>query len=224
MQTGSGKLAAAIFDMDGLLIDSEPLWQQAEKEVLSSLGVDMSRRAELPDALGLRMDTVVELWYAQQSWQGANVTETTRYICQRTLALVEQQRPLLPGVHHALSLCQAQGLQIALASASPLAMLERVLELFDLRGFFAALSSAEHLPYSKPHPHVYLNAASMLGVSPLHCVALEDSVNGMVASKAARMRSVVVPAALHRDDPRWALADVKLMSLTELAAVHLCSA
>jgi sugar-phosphatase len=66
--------------------------------------------------------------------------------------------------------------------------------MFELRDSFDALASAEKLPYSKPHPQVYLDCAAKLGLDPLNCVALEDSVNGMVASKAARMRSIVVPA------------------------------
>ncbi len=102
-----------------------------------------------------------------------------------------------------------------------MAMLEQVLEIFNLRHYFDVLSSAEALPYSKPHPQVYLNAAASLGIDPLNCVTLEDSFNGMIATKAARMRSIVVPAAEHRDDPRWALADVRLDNLTQLSPTHL---
>ena len=91
----------------------------------------------------------------------------------------------------------------------------------DLRDSFDALASAEKLPYSKPHPQVYLDCAAKLGVDPLTCVALEDSVNGMIASKAARMRSIVVPAPEAQNDPRFVLANVKLSSLTELTAKDL---
>ena len=212
---------AAIFDMDGLLIDSEPLWDRAELEVISSLGVDISRRGELPDTLGLRIDMVVDLWYAQQPWSGPSRQEVTARIIQRAIALVEAERPLLPGVREALALCKANGLRVGLASASPLHMLEKVLAMFDLRDSFDALASAESLPYSKPHPQVYLDCAAKLGVDPLACVALEDSVNGMIASKAARMRSIVVPDEEHRADPRYVLANVKLESLQQLTAAHL---
>ncbi|ELY5790793.1 hexitol phosphatase HxpB [Cronobacter turicensis] len=215
------QILAAIFDMDGLLIDSEPLWDQAELEVIATLGVDTSRRHELPDTLGLRIDLVVALWFAQQPWNGPSVDEVTQRIITRAMTLVEEQRPLLPGVADAIALCKAQGLKIGLASASPLRMLERVLTLFDLRDQFDVLASAEHLPYSKPHPQVYLDAAAKLGVDPLCCVTLEDSVNGMVATKAARMRSIVVPAEENRSDARWALANVRLNSLTELEPWHL---
>lgn len=212
---------AAIFDMDGLLIDSEPLWDRAELDVISSLGVDTSRRGELPDTLGLRIDMVVDLWYAQQRWSGPSRQEVTARIIERAIALVEAERPLLPGVREALALCKANGLRVGLASASPLHMLEKVLAMFDLRDSFDALASAESLPYSKPHPQVYLDCAAKLGVDPLACVALEDSVNGMIASKAARMRSIVVPDEEHRSDPRYVLANVKLDSLQQLTAAHL---
>ncbi|MDK1234474.1 hexitol phosphatase HxpB [Cronobacter turicensis] len=215
------QILAAIFDMDGLLIDSEPLWDQAELEVIATLGVDTSRRHELPDTLGLRIDLVVALWFAQQPWNGPSVDEVTQRIITRSMTLVEEQRPLLPGVADAIALCKAQGLKVGLASASPLRMLERVLTLFDLRDQFDVLASAEHLPYSKPHPQVYLDAAAKLGVDPLCCVTLEDSVNGMVATKAARMRSIVVPAEENRSDARWALANIRLNSLTELEPWHL---
>lgn len=212
---------AAIFDMDGLLIDSEPLWDRAELEVISSLGVDITRRGELPDTLGLRIDMVVDLWYAQQPWSGPSRQEVTARIIERAISLVEAERPLLPGVREALALCKANGLRVGLASASPLHMLEKVLAMFDLRDSFDALASAESLPYSKPHPQVYLDCAAKLGVDPLACVALEDSVNGMIASKAARMRSIVVPDEEHRADPRYVLANVKLDSLQQLTAAHL---
>ena len=215
------QILAAIFDMDGLLIDSEPLWDQAELEVMATLGVDTSRRHELPDTLGLRIDLVVALWFAQQPWNGPSLDEVTQRIITRAMTLVEEKRPLLPGVADAIALCKAQGLKVGLASASPLRMLERVLTLFDLREQFDVLASAEHLPYSKPHPQVYLDAAAKLGVDPLCCVTLEDSVNGMGATKAARMRSIVVPAEENRSDARWALANVRLNSLTELEPWHL---
>ncbi|MDM2742609.1 MULTISPECIES: hexitol phosphatase HxpB [Citrobacter] len=215
------QILAAIFDMDGLLVDSEPLWDQAELDVIASLGVDISRRHELPDTLGLRIDMVVDLWFTQQPWNGPSRQEVTERIISRAIALVEETKPLLPGVREAVALCKSQGIKVGLASASPLHMLEKVLTMFDLRNSFDALASAEKLPYSKPHPQVYLDCATKLGIDPLNCVALEDSVNGMIASKAARMRSIVVPAHENQHDPRFVLADVKLTSLTELTVADL---
>ncbi len=160
------RIEAAIFDMDGLLIDSEPLWDQAEVEVMESLGVDTRRRDELPDLLGLRIDLVVDLWYAQQPWHGVDRAEATARIIRRAIELVEASRPLLPGVREAVALCKAQGLKVGLASASPLMMLEKVLDMFELRDQFDALASAEHLPRSKPHPQVYPQPCRCPGSRP----------------------------------------------------------
>lgn len=214
--TNPQPIYAAIFDMDGLLIDSEPVWEAVELDVIAQLGVDISRRDALPDTLGLRIDLVVDLWFEQQPWQGPTRQEVVETIISQVIERIMQTRPLLPGVIHALACCKRLGLKIGLASASPKYMLENVLEIFNLQDDFDAVVSAQSLPYSKPHPQVYLDAAAELGVNPLHCVALEDSVNGMIASKAARMRSIVVPAAHHRDDPRWSLADIKLNALTDI--------
>ncbi|MFO6295944.1 hexitol phosphatase HxpB [Rahnella selenatireducens] len=212
---------AAIFDMDGLLIDSEPLWVQAELDVFGSLGVDISQRHLLPDTLGLRVDQVVRMWYQTLPWQGPTQDEVSKMIIARTIELVEQTRPLLPGVNQALELCRDSGLKIGLASASPLFMLRAVLEMFNLQSYFQVITSAEKLPYSKPHPEVYLLAAGELQVDPLNCVTLEDSFNGMIATKAARMRSIVVPASEYHADPRWALADTKLATLEALEPAHI---
>lgn len=89
------QILAAIFDMDGLLIDSEPLWDRAELDVMASLGVDISRRNELPDTLGLRIDMVVDLWYARQPWNGPSRQEVVERVIARAISLVEETRPLL---------------------------------------------------------------------------------------------------------------------------------
>ncbi|WP_413724435.1 hexitol phosphatase HxpB [Sodalis sp. RH16] len=212
---------ALIFDMDGLIIDSEPLWHQAELDVFAAMGVDTAKGENLPDTLGLRIDQVVKLWYQVSPWQGVTLDDVTLRIIRRAVTLIEQQRPLLPGVQYALETARDCGLKIALASASPLFMLENVLEIFSLRHYFAEIASAEHLPYSKPHPEVYLQAAAKLDALPERCSTLEDSFNGMIATKAARMRSIVVPDPAYRADPRWVVADIKLDSLLNLTTEHI---
>lgn len=212
---------ALIFDMDGLIIDSEPLWHQAELDVLGAMGVDTHQGDHLPDTLGLRIDLVVKLWYQVTPWQGVSQETVTLRIIERAIALIDERRPLLPGVQQALETAGGCGLKIGMASASPLFMLERVLEIFQLRRFFTQLSSAQFLPHSKPHPEVYLQAAAMLDAAPERCTTLEDSFNGMIATKAARMRSIVVPDAAYRADPRWVVADAKLDSLLDLTADHI---
>lgn len=189
--------------------------------MFAELGKAASIAATLPDTLGLRINEVVGLWYQASPSQGPSRQEISERIIECALGLIEQQRPLLPGVEQALALAADCGLKIGLASASPRFMLERVLEMFSLRHYFQVIASAESLPYSKPHPEVYLRAAAELDVAPLRCSTLEDSFNGIIATRAARMRSIVVPDAGLRDDPRWCLAQVQLPSLLALEAAHI---
>jgi len=106
-------------------------------------------------------------------------------------------------------------LKIGLATSSPMEVVEAALNKFSLKDRFDVISSAGTLPYGKPHPEVYLQCAEELDVSPLECLAFEDSFNGMIAAKAARMKCVVVPAASDYDHPKWAAADAKLKTLSD---------
>lgn len=214
-------IQSVIFDMDGLIIDSEPFWTQGEREVFSQIGLDLTIADKLPDMLGLRIDYVVDLWYYACPWERYSKKKVAQMIIDRVIGLVEEKRPILPGVYYALELCCSLNLKIALASASPKYMLEKILTLFEIRDYFSAVFSAAELLYSKPHPDIYLNVANFLETKPIHCVALEDSFNGMIATKAARMRSIVIPCIQYFNDPRWCLADAKLSSLNKLSEKYL---
>ena len=207
---------AVIFDMDGILINSEPYWKFAEQEVFAAQGIDPAIQQQLPDTTGLRIDQVVKLWLQVADNRTANAAHLTQQIIEFVIDKIKLERPLLPGVKQALELCQQAGMKIGLASASPISMITTVVSLFDLHPYFVTLSSAQDLPYSKPHPQVYLNAAKALGVDPLNCLAIEDSVNGMIAAKAARMRVITVPAQEQASWPVWTLADQQLPSLHAL--------
>ncbi len=207
-------LKAVIFDMDGVLADTEPLWQQAELEIFGALGVPLTQ-AMLHSTMGLRCDEVVANWYLQYPWEGPTVMEVHDRIVARVIALIRQQAVLLPGVRQAIARVQAAGLRLALASSSPMVLIEAMLDHLDLRQAFEILRSAESETHGKPHPAVYLHTAEDLGISPMQCMAIEDSFNGLLAAKAARMRCVFVPAAEFWGDKRAGIADVVLRSLEE---------
>lgn len=208
--------------MDGLMIDSEPLWTSAQKEVLQQCGVKM---AEGPnDTTGLRVDMVVNIWYQRQPWVGKSREE----VCQNIIDLVSDKvmrtKPIMPGLYETIELLHSKGLKLAVASSSPMPLIKRVINSLDLENKFEVLSSAGDLPYAKPHPEVYLTAANQLGIDPTECIALEDSFSGLLAAKSARMRAIVVPDVKNYDREHWVIADGKsrcLFDSTELISRYL---
>ncbi|BAZ33409.1 putative phosphoglycolate phosphatase [Cylindrospermum sp. NIES-4074] len=207
--------AAVIFDMDGLLIDSEPLWCRAEVEVFNDLGVPLEE-SMCNQTMGLRSDEVVSYWYAQFPWVGTSQSTVGERIVSHVSELVATFGQPLPGAVEIVQLCQQMDLPLALATSSPMSLVESVLNKLGLQDAFGVLSSAQTEEFGKPHPAVYLKTANRLGVQPQKCVAFEDSIRGIISAKAASMRCIAVPAVEEREDPRFAIADAKLDSLTQI--------
>jgi len=208
-------LRATLFDMDGLLIDSEILWEKAEKEIFGELDVPIGQY-EGRLTKGLFVDEVVKFWFERHPWEGPSRADVSAMVLQRVGDLVESEGVLLPGVEHALTLCAERG-PIALASSTPLALIHRCLDAFGLRSRFETLSSAEFEPYGKPHPAVFLTSAQSLGIDPTQCLVFEDSAAGVLAAKAGRMTVVAVPVPEDQGLPAFGLADLILPSLSELS-------
>lgn len=213
-------LDTAIFDMDGLIIDSEPLWYEAAKEVLLETGFDMDEEA-YATTVGLRTSEFIEHWFRLYGIGMERAGAAERDITRRVIEKVGERGTLLPGVVETLDILSSAGFRIGLATSSPVELIDAVLERTGLTGRFEALHSAEHLPYGKPHPQVYLECAASLGSKPLQCVCFEDSFNGMIAAKAARMKCVVVPHPDSLERTVWDTADLKLPSLLAFKSAHL---
>lgn len=196
---------AVIFDMDGVLIDSEPLWQLAEFEVFSPL-IDVTIE-QMQLTTGLRVDQLVDYWFQRQPWPNYNQQDTADAIVTAVVTAIIQQGQAMHGTLTILKQCQQQGLKIGLATSSPLKIVNAVLDKLAIRDYFDAICSAEHLHYGKPHPEVYLNCAQQLAVPVNQCIAIEDSFNGTIAAKAANIRTIVIPETHCREQLRWHVAD-----------------
>jgi sugar-phosphatase len=208
-------LRAAIYDMDGLLLDSEPYWVQAELEVLGDVGVPLTRELAR-ETTGMRLDEAVAHWYRRFPWKGPSQKLVLRRLTKAAHRLILADAGAKPGVRESLQLFAHKGIRRALASSSPLVLIDAVVDKLGLAGQFELTVSAESEPLGKPHPAVYLTCASRLGVAPSECVALEDSVNGLVSAKAARMRVIAVPEASQLEDRRFCLADAVVRSLLDI--------
>lgn len=211
-------IKAVIFDMDGTLIDSQPIWYQVSTDFFQKNGfpVTMDDTIKLTGSpVAKLVDYVLQAYGQKDKARVQLVTELMDYAVSEILAA----KPLLPNVKDVLAQLKQQGIKMAVASASPRNMLQGIVDSCGIAEYFDYLASAEELDYNKPHPAVYLHAAQQLGVNPTECFAVEDSVLGMISGKAASMKTVVIPAQAELDDPRWALADFKLTNISELPAL-----
>lgn len=207
-------MRAAIFDMDGLLIDSEPLWKRAEQEVFAGLGIRLTDD-DCEQTLGLRTDMVVAHWHERFPRPAPSPESVAEAIDARVVRLVARYGQAMPGALQALESVHRAGLVIGMATSSPVSLIETVVRRLDIGRFITDACSAMDEAHGKPDPAVYLTTAARLGVPPRECVAIEDTVVGVRAASAAGMRVIAVPAADHFHDPGFQIADRTLRSLEE---------
>ena len=200
--------------MDGLLVDSEVLWRDAEVEILGDLGVPLAG-SRCRETKGMFVNEVTRYWYERFPWKGPDTDEVARQVVDRVCELVVERGTMMPGVQSAIDLCLRHGVALGLASSSEYRLINLVLEHFDLASSFPVIHSAEEEAYGKPHPAVYLSAAAKLDTPPDRCLAWEDAPAGVLAAKAARMTCVAVPEEAERHLPAFAIADAVLGSLEE---------
>jgi len=200
--------------MDGMLTDSEPLWRIASVEALNAIGVPLTEEDAIATT-GLRTDELVEQWQRVYPWTDPPRKVVEAEIERRVIDLIREQAIPNPGVHEILELLSGAGYPLGIASSSASDVINVVLETLGIAHYFAVVQSAEHEPFGKPHPAVYIEAARRLNVAPTDCVAFEDSPNGVIAAKAARMRCIAVPDPALVDDRRFLAADLLLGSLTD---------
>ena len=213
-------IQAAIFDMDGLLVDSEPHWREIEIEVFRTVGLEMDDEM-CKRTTGLPTDAVVRYWYEKHPWNNRSLEAVSAEIIDRVHGQIEKYAEAMPGVPGILELFQAQGIPMAIASASPMNLIEAVLDRLNIRSYFTRWHSATLEKRNKPHPDVYLGTARKLGIDPRFCVAFEDSGNGLKSAHAADMITVAVPADYEFADPKFDIATLKILSLTEFDLARL---
>lgn len=211
-----GKFAVMIntvlFDMDGLLFDTEPLWGVSMLRVAEKHGIPITRE-RFKDTRGFHIYEVTEFWAKKYPWDGKSSEEVAEEILDDIIALSKTEGNILPGVVSALRMLKANNFKIGLASSSPTRMINDLVEHFGIKEYFDCITSADEVELGKPHPGVFLHCAKNLKSYYNQCMVLEDSVNGMIAGKAARMKVVVVPDPIHFNDPRFALADAKISTM-----------
>jgi HAD superfamily hydrolase (TIGR01509 family) len=209
---------AVIFDLDGLLVDSEPVWDRARKAMADEVG-----RAWTHDDHKAVMGVSTQEWAAYMITRlGLTLTpeEVQDQIIARMIELYRRDIPYLPGAVAAVQLAASRGLT-ALASGSHRALIDTVTADAAMRGRFQVIVAADEVGAGKPSPDVYLAAAERLGVKPERCVCLEDSGNGILAGVRAGMKVIAVPDP--RFAPKQALLEQAHLVLPSLTAFSLAT-
>jgi HAD superfamily hydrolase (TIGR01509 family) len=204
---------AVVFDMDGVLLDSEPIWRAVEREIFAGLGIQVTDD-DLRETMGVRIADVVERWHRRHPWTEPSTAEVADAVVEGVARRIEETGTLHPGVREAIERIERAEVRLALASSSPMRLIRAVLAMGDLEGRFEVVVTGEDEERGKPDPDVYLSAARALGVAPERCLAVEDSINGVRAAKAAEMVCVAIPAP--DNDADFGEADLVLGSLDEL--------
>jgi HAD superfamily hydrolase (TIGR01509 family) len=208
-------LQAVIFDMDGILIDSEPFWRESEIEAFGRCGLHLTEE-DCILTTGMRIGEVTRYWFERRPWNGLAPEVLAEEILRGVIRRVHERGTAMPGLRQAIRLFQSHGLRLALASSSALSLINAVIDRLEIRPYFEVICSAENESRGKPHPDVYLSAAAQLSLPPQHCLAIEDSIAGVQAAKAAGMKCIAVPLPELRADPRYRPADIIFDSLTQI--------
>ena len=212
--TVDAAVTAVVFDLDGVLIDSEQLWDDVREQLAHERGGRWHQRAQA-DMMGMS-STEWSRYMHDVIGLAESSEEISAEVVRRLLAVYRVSLPLLPGAVEAVERL-AERWPLGLASSSNREVIDAVLEQAKIAGHFRAAVSSEEVAHGKPAPDVYVEAARRLRVDPGRCAAVEDSRNGIRSARAAGMRVIAIPNPHYPpSEDALALADVVLRSLDEL--------
>ena len=202
-----------IFDMDGVIIDSEPFWRQAQIDILLKYNTTITEADCIKYTMGKRIDDIALTWchlYSLKVYPQILEQEIINAVAH----LISKKGKAKTGLYKLLIFLKEHNYKIALATSSSPQIITNVFNRLSIAHYFDVVCSADNEVYGKPHPAVYLKVANKLGVLPTNCLVLEDSVTGLIAAKAASMKTIVIPE--NKTDSRFSLADTIFTSMIDV--------
>lgn len=198
---------AVIFDMDGVIVDSEPRHERAFHEVWEAMGYRDRHGINFQDYYG-RSDRALWLDFIDKHQPPQTLEELTAWKQNRLIEILRAEQPIFDGLPVVVEQCAARW-PIAVASGSLHVVIDEVLAMKSLRQHFAAIVSVQDVAHGKPAPDVFFRAAELLGQKPADCIALEDSAAGVTAANAAGMQVIAITNTLPRERLSHATAVVQ---------------
>ncbi len=204
---------AVIFDLDGVIIDSEPLWKKAEQKVFKTVGITLTDSL-CNQTTGLDNISTVKYWYSCKPWKNKSVEQVAKEIRNEIIILISSDGVPVIGIYEIVRFFSERNIEMAVASSSEMKIIQAVLEKLKLKDKFAAVYSSEYEEYGKPHPAVYIKTARLLNKKPENCLVFEDSFYGALAAKSARMKVVSLLDKELYKNTRFDFVDMKINSFS----------
>ncbi|MCT4702398.1 HAD-IA family hydrolase [Enterobacteriaceae bacterium H20N1] len=204
---------AVIFDMDGVIIDSEGFWQDSQIEVLAGFGIAITAQECEKYTKGKRIDEIARVWCERYSL-AVQPLRLEEHIVSQVCQSIRTEGRAMSGLYQALRCFQANGYRMALATSSSQQIIAAVFDKLALWEWFEVVCSADDERFGKPHPAVYLTALFKLGLNAGECVVIEDSLNGFIAASRAQIKTFVV--APDYQEAKFSAAAGRYPALTEL--------
>jgi HAD superfamily hydrolase (TIGR01509 family) len=211
-------IKAVIFDMDGVLIDSEYLWRKAMIIGFKEHGMQVTED-DCRKTMGMRFAEVAQIWIGHFKKNGLTPAQLEETVVGHLESLIHTEGKFIESIPEILEFCKTKKLKTGLATSSSNRLMRTVLNKLNLIDKLDSTVSAELMKYGKPHPEVFLTCAEELKIAPEECLVIEDSLNGVIAAKAARMQVIAIPDDSHTKVQQFVLADFKLNRMNEVLAL-----
>ena len=213
-------MRAFIFDMDGVIIDSEPIHRQVHKEIMNTLGVNISK-GELALYAGATNEYIFTKLKERYGIK-ESVSELMDYKSKLIINKVkEESLEPINGIRELLNALRKNNIKTAIGSSSPRSLIEAVIDKFNLHGAFDCIVSGEEVERSKPYPDVYIEVSKKLGINPEKCIVVEDSHNGVQAAKSAGMKCIGFDN-INSGNQDLSKADVRVDAISKIDIYNLC--
>jgi len=206
---------AVIFDMDGVIINSEPLWRRAMMKGFGDFGVKFSEE-DCRKTTGMRLNEVIHYWAKLFPEKLKDENQVNVQIINSLIELINAEGKEMPGLVDILEVLKSHHLKTGLCTSSDHILIDTVLKKLKIENFFDVITSAQYLKYGKPHPEVYLTCAQKLEVDPMDCLVIEDSFNGILSAKSAQMHVLAYPDSEHINNVKFNVADGIISHLKEI--------
>ena len=211
-------IESVIFDMDGLIINSEPLWEDAMIAMFKEYDISVSRK-ELLNVKGFRVDEAIVYINNLKRCSNSLLAEQQKLTIKNITTLIKEKGEALPGVLSTINYCKIKNIPIAIASSSLYEVIDATINRLNLNNHFNVVYSAQDEERGKPHPGIFISTAKKMDVNISNCIIFEDSVNGVIAARAAGAIAVAVPDSSHFDNPQFSIAHHKLKSMEEAITI-----